>query len=365
MTDNKQAPQQTAQQTPQLTQELSPLRISNDAINDGDELRRRLAEDGYLFLRRIHDLDMMRDLRKDILSVLKRHGWLSADSADSELMDGIANIGARCTEGSLDYAIAYHEIYSLESFHRSAHWPEIMNLLNTIIAKPFMPHPQKVLRMWFPQYTEHTTPIHQDYVHFQGCFDTYTCWSPVGDCPMELGGLAVLRGSHKVERVLEHHFSLGAGSMDLHEDQLEGEWHSIDYEAGDVLIFNALMAHKALPNVTEDRLRLSLDNRYVALDRPIAEHMLQPHLDSYDDFTWEDAYKNWGDSDLRYYWKQNDLKVVPLETQFSDAIYNEALDLAIGGNEHARYWIQRRAESFPNEPESERAREAGLLQGQV
>ena len=65
----------------------------------------------------------------------------------------------------------------------------------------------------FPQFVEHTTPIHQDFVHFQGHHDNLTCWTPVGDCPRDLGGLAVLRGSHRVDRVLQHHFSLGAGSL--------------------------------------------------------------------------------------------------------------------------------------------------------
>ena len=34
-----------------------------------------------------------------------------------------------------------------------------------------IPQPQKVARLWFPKFTEHTTPIHQDFVHFQGCHE--------------------------------------------------------------------------------------------------------------------------------------------------------------------------------------------------
>ena len=74
-----------------------------------------------------------------------------------------------------------------------------------------LPHPQKIARLWFPQYTEHTTPMHQDFVPLPSSFSTYTFWAPVGDCPLELGGLAVLPGSHKIGKVREHHFSLGAG----------------------------------------------------------------------------------------------------------------------------------------------------------
>ena len=106
-------------------------------------------------------------------------------------------------------------------------------MIARIAGKPILPHPQKIARLWFPQYTEHTTPIHQDYVHFQGSFDTWTAWAPVGDCPAELGGLAVIPGSHKVNRVLDHHFSLGAGGLSVETEHMDGAWHTTDYEAGD------------------------------------------------------------------------------------------------------------------------------------
>ena len=49
----------------------------------------------------------------------------------------------------------------------------------------------------------------------------------------------------------------------------------------------ALTIHQALPNYTEDKLRLSLDNRYMLVGDKVAEHMLhaarsQPaHLGGY------------------------------------------------------------------------------------
>jgi ectoine hydroxylase-related dioxygenase (phytanoyl-CoA dioxygenase family) len=58
--------------------------------------------------------------------------------------------------------------------------------------------PGHKVRIWFPKFTDHTTPTHQDFVHYQGSLDTLTCWAPVGDGPIELGPLAVLERSHKV-----------------------------------------------------------------------------------------------------------------------------------------------------------------------
>ena len=214
-------------------------------------------------------------------------------------------------------------------------------MVGKIVGREVLPHPQKIARLWFPKYTAHTTPIHQDFVHFQGNFQTYTCWAPVGDCPIELGGLAVLPGSHKVNNVMEHHFSLGAGSLCVNEEELSGEWHSTNYEVGDTLIFPALTIHKALPNLTEDRLRVSLDNRYQAVDDPIAEHMLEPHLNLFNSLQWEHVYHNWESDELKYYWKDLDLTVLPKDFSYGNKGFEEALELARGGDERAILHLNR------------------------
>ncbi len=321
--------------------ELTELRVSSDAIADAAELRKRLNEDGYLFFRRLLDPDRLWDLRRHMLSVMQAGGWLVAGT---DPMDGIADPSARSTEGDPEYTDVYHRVYRLEAFHTMAHCSEVMDALERIRGCRMMSQPQKVARLWFPQFTEHTTPTHQDFVHFQGSYDNLTCWSPVGNCPVELGGLAVLRGSHKVDCVLDHHFSLGAGS--LHVDPAEhsslgAEWHTTDYEVGDTLIFPALTIHKALPNLTEDRLRVSLDNRYQRVGDPIAEHMLNPHLSSMNPLTWEDVYSDWNGDEFQYYWTQSELQVLPKITEYLDQAFDEAVLLAQSGDERAKLHLRR------------------------
>ena len=317
---------------------LKELRVSNDAMNNPEELRLRIAEEGYLFFKKLQDPGKLWALREEMLTTIQAGGWLVAGT---EPMDGIADISTQCTEGDSAYAEVYHEVYKLEAFHRSGHWPEVIGMVEKIIGKPVLPHPQKIARLWFPKYTAHTTPIHQDFVHFQGNFETYTCWAPVGDCPIELGGLAVLPGSHKSNKVLEHHFSLGAGGLCVNTDDLEGDWHSTNYEIGDTLIFPALTIHKALPNLTEDRLRVSLDNRYQAVDAPIAEHMLEPHLNIFNALQWEDVYRAWHSDELKYYWKAHELTVIPRDFSYGNRGFEEALELARGGDARAVLHLNR------------------------
>ncbi len=340
-----------------MDNELKELRVSNDAMLDGDELRRRLADEGYLFFKRLQDPDKMMELRREMLTVMQEGGWLLPDT---DPMDGIADVSRVCTEGDEGYTDVYHKVYALESFHSSAHLPEIMDMIARIAGKPVLPHPQKIARLWFPQYTEHTTPIHQDYVHFQGSFDTWTAWAPVGDCPAELGGLAVIPGSHKVNRVLDHHFSLGAGGLSVETEHMDGAWHTTDYEAGDTLIFEALMIHRALPNVTDDRMRVSLDNRYFAVGNPVSEGMMTPHLQEHvtPSHTWEDVYQGWESDEFQYYWKGYDFPIRAGDRTFGERGFAEALELARGGNEHARLHL-RRIVRMSREPEmAQRALEA-------
>lgn len=342
-----------------MTENWTELRVSNDAENDPDELQRRLGEDGYLFFRRLQDPDKLTTLRREMLTVMQEGGWLAAGS---DPLDGIADLDARCTEGDVEYTDVYHQVYKLESFHRAAHWPEVTGRVAAIMGRAAMPLPQKVARLWFPQFTKHTTPTHQDYVHFQGSFDTLTCWAPVGDCPRELGGLAVLRGSHKVADVLDHHFSLGAGSLNLdpgdHQNLDDLEWQSTDFAIGDSLIFPALTVHKALPNITTDRLRVSLDNRYHPVGEPLAEHMLAPHLNIFNQLTWDDVYEGWESDELKYYWHEIDNPVVARDMAFLDKGFDEAVNRARQGDADARLYLRRFIKRDPGSAQAKAALEA-------
>lgn len=342
--------------------ELAEFRVSNDALGAPDELRRRLQDEGYVFIKALLNRDRMLSLRHEMMTTIQQGGWLIAGTDPS---DGIANLSARCTEGDPGYTDVYHEIYKLENFHCIAHSPELLEVLEALMGRPVMPHPQKIARLWFPQFTMHTTPVHQDFVHFQGNFETCTAWSPVGDCPIELGGLALLPGSHKVGQVLEHHFSLGAGGLSLDtasesadHEEIDVPWHTTNYEIGDTLFFPALTVHKALENVTEDRLRVSLDNRYLAVGDVIADHMLEPHLTAETEpLSWDEIYAGWEHDDFKYYWKDFNYQVAKRDESYAEKGFSEALDLARQGDERARVTLRRAIYRHPDSPGADAARD--------
>jgi ectoine hydroxylase-related dioxygenase (phytanoyl-CoA dioxygenase family) len=345
-----------------MTAQMLELRVSDDARDDAEELRRRLAQEGYLFFRRLLHPDKMMSLRRDILEVLRDNGWLAAGT---DLMAGIVDVTKRCTEGDLAYSEVYNRVQKLESFHRLPHEPELLSMVERIINARAIPVPAHKARIWFPKFTEHTTPIHQDFVHYQGSLQTLTFWSPVGDCPLELGPLAVLPGSQTVKKVLAHHFSLGAGGLviNLEEEQgkfpqLDAPWRTADFEAGDALFFPALTVHKALPNLTEDRLRVSLDDRYQREGDNISEHLLHPHLNDVMPLSWEEVYRGWKSDTLKYYWRRMKHRQIPRYMGYIRKGLGEAMELAKKGDPRAILALRRVIRVDPTSEDARAARAA-------
>jgi ectoine hydroxylase-related dioxygenase (phytanoyl-CoA dioxygenase family) len=71
--------------------------------------------------------------------------------------------------------------------------------------------------------------------------------------------------------------------------------------AGDVLTFHSHTVHRALPNRTADRMRLSADFRYQPASHPVAPDSLLPHFAR---LTWEEIYAGWRDPSGRYHWRE-------------------------------------------------------------
>jgi ectoine hydroxylase-related dioxygenase (phytanoyl-CoA dioxygenase family) len=276
---------------------------STPLLDDPPALRRKMNDDSFLFFRGLLPREAVLDLRRQILLIMQRNGWLSADAP---LMDGLIDPSVYQMETWGGVGVtreAYADIYRLEAFHRLAHHPAVIRALELLMGEAVLPHPRNIARMMFPTPAHAPTPPHQDYIHIQGTPSVYTCWLPAGDCSQSLGGLSLMRGSHTVG-ILPVRASEGAGGRAVILDGLEQEWVTGDFAAGDVLLFHSLTVHKSLPNQFPNRLRLSVDYRYQPVSLPIEERSLLPHGDV---IPWEDVYATWPTDELQYYWRKHDL----------------------------------------------------------
>ncbi len=324
---------------------------SNDLLARPADLRARMDETGFVLLRGLLPHVEVLDLRRAVLECCRQGGWLLEGS---DPLDGQVDPARACVEPEPAFLDVYYRVQRLEAFHALAHHSALLGTMSTLVSEPALLHPQKIARLIFPQNVEHTTPPHQDFVFIQGTPQTYTAWIPLGDCPKELGGLQLNAGSHR-GGVREYHPSLGAGGMSIPPETLPDCWHSTDYRTGDVVVFHSMMVHRGLPNLTRDRLRLSVDYRYQAPSQPICETSLRPHMG---ELTWEEVYRGWKSTDRQYYWTRAQLRVVPYDPRYVANRDREAFELARQGNPVARAALLRIAQRDPDPSRREEARQA-------
>ncbi|HEY8743987.1 MAG TPA: phytanoyl-CoA dioxygenase family protein [Chloroflexota bacterium] len=273
-----------------------PFIRSNPAQEAPEVLRSRMAEQRYLFLPALIEHEAIRQARQDILTICARAGWLAPGTNPD---DAIAAPGVRYVAGQAEFNAVYSEIQKLESFHALAHQQGILDIVRVIVEDNVLVHPRNIARVIFPENTTFTTPAHQDFIHIKGTADTYTCWFPLGDCPPELGGLAIMAESHP-EGVLPHIPALGAGGKGIVTEPLPYHWVASPLQMGDALLFHSHTVHKGLDNVTADRLRLSVDFRYQGASAAVHPSSLLPH---HGQLTWDDIYAGWQSKQYQYYWR--------------------------------------------------------------
>jgi hypothetical protein len=226
-------------------------------LTDAKALRERASRTGYLFFRDLVEPAVVLQLRKKVLEICRKLGWLAEGLT---LMEGVAHDGIRV--GAHDEPIwpAFQcEVLVLAEFVQLGLRSEILRVLETLFQKPVLPHRGDTCRAFSPAAVDLTTLPHQDHYYVRGPTDLWTVWISLGDCPIPLGGLAVLPGSHM--QGLMFHAGERSGEQGVHVPK-SATWLTADYFCGDVLMFNSLTVHRACPNTTCDRLRLSVDYRY-------------------------------------------------------------------------------------------------------
>jgi ectoine hydroxylase-related dioxygenase (phytanoyl-CoA dioxygenase family) len=303
--------------------QLAPINDSTGLLGAPLALRARFEEEGYLYLKNLLPKSKAQALQAEIFQVCKRNGWF-ADS-DSSVETAVPQV-VPVVEGEAGYFSVYDDIQRLEALHSLPHDPAILQVMRVLLDESAFPHPLSICRLMFPHNTEATTPPHQDFPNNQGTAELYACWIPLSDCPVELGGLAFMPGSHK-QGLLPLEFSLGAGNRQavLPEELLQKPWVTGSYEQGDVLIFHSLMLHRSLENKT-DQMRLSVDYRYQSVRHPLTENCLQPHFQR---LSWDEIYSGWLSKELQHYWQKLPLTFAPWTNQYHE-LPEEHLQAALG-----------------------------------
>jgi len=233
---------------------------SRRLLGDWRSLRERIATDGYVFMRGLLDPVAVQAIGAKGLASLQAAGWTERgqDPVTASPRQPIRAIKMRDAFGDRGYMA----IVADPAFNSLPFISPMAELMAQILGPNGFCYPLKLPRVVYPASLVPHQPgnfVHQDYNSVQ---DMFTCWTPLGDVPRTLGGLAIKPGSQHTSRV--RHRPL---------NDLEPGWATTDYQAGDVLVFHCLTTHAALPN-REGRMRFSAEYRWQLADQPAPRRMV-------------------------------------------------------------------------------------------
>jgi hypothetical protein len=275
--------------------DLSPERFgfltpSTDALDNPAELRRRLDEEGYLYVPGFFDPDLIVGARRSLTDQLAAQGLLHPDR---DAFDGITHPDpAKRTAFKPDLA------ENNPAIDRVVFGPEIFGFYESFFGEAVRAFDFKWVRAIGPGLG---TQAHCDWVYMsRGTPRLLTCWIPYVEVPLELGGLMLLERSHLQAARIKNYLSVDVdsycenrpeaaatalagkgfhnGSLSERSDTLPAKlgsrWLTAEqWRMGDFITFNMTMIHGSLDNQT-DRIRLSSDTRYQRASEPADERWI-------------------------------------------------------------------------------------------
>tara|TARA_B100000212_G_scaffold293465_1_gene235836 strand:+ start:114259 stop:115185 length:927 start_codon:yes stop_codon:yes gene_type:complete len=268
------------------------LRSSTDAKNDMPELRRRLAEDGYLYMKGYLDRDQVLEARAKILAHL---------GAKNLLDPAYPKADARCRSGTEGVAFIPEVADEIPEVQQLLYSGSLVEFYRRLFGEQIRHYDFTWLRAMPPG--KGTNP-HSDLPYMGRGTDRHmTCWVPYGDIPYKLGGLMVLEGSHKRMDLLKNYAHRDVDSYCVNSpiqkrraeegkwsftgtlsrnpprlrDRFGGRWLTTEFEAGDFITFGMFLVHAAVDNKTENQFRISSDSRYQKASESIDERWIGPN----------------------------------------------------------------------------------------
>jgi ectoine hydroxylase-related dioxygenase (phytanoyl-CoA dioxygenase family) len=245
-------------------------------------LQEQYRAQGYLWLKGLLPREKVMVFRRRFFEAFTRTGLLAKDS---DPLDGIYS-----GDGKPHVAKILGEIVKWASYEAFCLMPEIWQFYERLLGGPVYLHKRKLIRA--TTVDDSCTGAHYDLTYLRAGTDKVcTSWIPIGDIPVEMGGLVYLEGSDAAGRKLEAEFSaknqnltpeerISAYNKNMNEtgwltkdlpaiaDKLNSRWLMADYEAGDMVIHSAYTIHASTTN-TRMQMRLSTDIRYQLVQETI------------------------------------------------------------------------------------------------
>jgi ectoine hydroxylase-related dioxygenase (phytanoyl-CoA dioxygenase family) len=274
-------------------------------------LRSEMETNGYLLVRGVLPREDVRQVLHEVTQIISAAGWLLPSH---DPLERVADIRAACGDPDPGFKQTYQEVFNLAAFHALPHHPALQRVMKMLVGDQLLVHPKPIGRLIFPRCERLTVHAHQDYRFMGGDPECFTVWIPLHDCPIDVGPLQIMEGSHRFG--FQHH-----EDEHLHVPEIPagavagGDWVGGPINAGDVLIFHSLTVHAAAANLS-GQLRISLDCRFQDYGRVLNPANLAFAGES--GKSWEKTYSGWPSDELKYYWKALPLNLKPSKSELEE-----------------------------------------------
>jgi ectoine hydroxylase-related dioxygenase (phytanoyl-CoA dioxygenase family) len=196
-------------------------------------------------------------LRGHALTVAVELGWLDS-AAPADAARGVTGVRLGAYDDPRWIAFL-QRVLPHPTFAAVRTAPGVIDVLTAILGAPPVPDAGDLCRVVSSDDPDHTTVAHQDRFYLPDGAPRWSVWVPLGACPLALGPLAVLPGSHRRGLLPHAGETAWRRAVDVADD---AAWAALDLEHGDAIFFSWLTVHRALPNVSGRELRLSATFRY-------------------------------------------------------------------------------------------------------
>ena len=244
---------------------LQPLIDATPHLGDAEALRGFAVERGYLHFKNFAPIELIEALRAEVRAFCVESGlavevennpaWVEARPGAT--LEGMVYEDPR-------WMALQRRLYTVGSFRALGDHPALLAVLEALYGEPPMSGRGDICRISMPDSLHQTTCSHQDHFFVGGSTEIWTVWFPLVDCPLSQGPVAVSPASHR-RGFLQH----GEGYEGVEVPEAT-TWAASPLSPGDVLLFHCFTIHKALPNRSSSRIRLSVDFRYQPPSHPLS-----------------------------------------------------------------------------------------------
>lgn len=219
----------------------TPPRIDAD---DASSLRAAADEDGAAWLPGLVPVEHVAALAELVGGWVRELGWV--DPSGRPVVPTPAY-------DDPDFVLLQQWAVQSEPFAALRHDRALRRVIETLVGGEVQSGQGDLVRVMCPGDPPDGTPPHQDAFYVRSVPLLWTAWIPLVDTPLELGPIAVWRGSHRLGTLPHRGEGVDTQGAELPPDVV---WTGAALRPGDVVLFEGRAVHRTLPHRLDGVLRL-------------------------------------------------------------------------------------------------------------